>query len=237
MYSVIIPTIQRSDLLVPMLERYVADPVVGEVVIVNNAQVPLDLDSPKVRVLQQEENIFVNPAWNLGVAASRFPLLAIANDDLLFDSSILARAAELLRRPGVALVGPDSSCFGASPDEALAFRPAYQRQHGFGTLMLMRRERYIQIPEELRIWFGDDYLFNHQRRRNWLFKGLRIETPMGVSSSRPEFLVKFEAERAAYRTRYTGRYAENYRIERRAYLGLVAAGGFVRRLVRTTSSV
>jgi hypothetical protein len=202
-----------------MLERYLHEPLVGEVIVVNNASMPLGVENRKIRVLDQKENIFVNPAWNLGVREARFPLLAIANDDLLFDTEIFSRMRSILSKRSVGLVGAHSSCFDSlNGSTEFSLKPAYRRSFGFGTLMFMDRTRYHVIPNELRIWFGDDYIFHRQRRRNWTFHGFRIYTPMSVTSRRPEFQSMFEAERNAYLHRHAGRYAERFRLERRAYL-------------------
>lgn len=232
MFSVIIPTLQQSDLLTPMVERYCAHPMVGEVLIVNNASRSLLFAHPKVRVLQQVENIFVNPAWNLGAREARYPFLAIANDDLLFDTALFYKAEKWLRRPGVGIIGPHESCFKAEVGSRPWVRPVYGRRFAFGTLMFMRRERYVPIPERLKIWFGDDYLFNHQRHRNWVFGGHRIDTPMSVTSGRPEFSARQTDELAAYRhcapSTYDGRFGLEGRLIYRARLAASALKSVMR---------
>ena len=70
-FSVIIPTLQRAKELHELVEMCAAHPRVLEVLVINNAPEPLVWDSPKVRVLQQAENIYVNPAWNLGAREAR----------------------------------------------------------------------------------------------------------------------------------------------------------------------
>ena len=49
-----------------LIRTYDAHPRVGEILVVNNASKSLAVDAEKLRVLDQETNIFVNPAWNLG---------------------------------------------------------------------------------------------------------------------------------------------------------------------------
>lgn len=225
-FSVIIPTLQKSDLLAPMVERYCAHPTVGEVLIVNNAPDSLPFADPKVRVLQQDANIFVNPAWNLGVSEARYPFLAIANDDLVFDTALFTMAEKWLRRPGVGILGPHLSCFNAEAGSRVWVRPVYGRRFAFGTLMFMRSERYVAIPERLKIWFGDDYLFNHQRHRNWVFGGYRIDTPMSVTSGLPEFNARLADELAEYRRcvplTYDRRFGLEGRLIYRARMGVSA---------------
>ena len=63
----------------------------------------------------------------------------------------------------------------------------YKRGHGLGTLMFMRKDAFVPIPEDLLIWCGDDWLFRHQEGRNLTFHGWQIRTPMSVTSGAPEF--------------------------------------------------
>ncbi len=60
-FSVVIPTLQRSPDLHPLIEQCAAHPLVLEVLIINNSTDPLTSESSKVRVIQQDENIYVNP--------------------------------------------------------------------------------------------------------------------------------------------------------------------------------
>lgn len=88
-FSVVIPTLQKSSRLEEVVSICTDHPLVHEVLVINNAQQPLTLNSPKVRVLQQEQNIYVNPAWNLGAREARGEYLAIVNDDVIFDPEAL----------------------------------------------------------------------------------------------------------------------------------------------------
>ena len=186
-FSVIIPTLQRSDELHPLVEQCAAHPLVLEVLVINNAPEPLHWASPKVRVLQQAENIYVNPAWNLGAREARGKYLAILNDDVLFDPALFDLAAKWLRRPGVGIVGPNGSCFNRPTMGDVKVRPTYARPMGFGTAMFMRRAFYVPIPETMRIFHGDDWLFEKAPRRCWTFWDFPIVTEMEVTSGDPAF--------------------------------------------------
>lgn len=134
LFSVIIPTLQKSSRLRPLVDLYCSHGLVGEVIIINNAPEPLVHDHPKVRILQQEQNIYVNPAWNMGAREARHPLLAISNDDILPSPRIIAAAARLLKFP-VGIIGPSSDSFTRERDGVPWWRPVYLRPGGFGTLM------------------------------------------------------------------------------------------------------
>jgi len=231
-FSFVIPTMQRSSLLWPLLASLDANPLVGEVLVINNSAEPLDPPQAKVRVVHSGWNLFVNPSWNLGVSLSRYPLVALCNDDIAFPSTLLGSVASALDWP-VGLVGPSNVCFKDiwSGRTQPGFRVAYERPAGYGTLLFMRRERYLRIPEEIRIWFGDDWLFASQRRRNLAFHGVHIRTPMSVTSASPEFAGIYASDLAAFQrcapSIRRGRVLEArvYRWASRALAGARRSGG------------
>lgn len=201
MFSVVLPTLQLSWELRPLLDLYDAHPLVGEVIVINNAPAPLEGVGRKVRVLDQPTNLFVNPSWNLGVMQARFDHLAISNDDVMFPPPLLnAVAGRLTRRVG--MIGPHTSCLRPGRSRAPVFLPAYSRTPGFGTLFFMSRSDWVPIPDDLLIWCGDDFQFSRQTKRNLWFVGPRIVTPMGVTSRRAEFSSQKQADLAVFNARY-----------------------------------
>ena len=197
-FTVIIPTLQRSDLLEDLLRRCDAHPLVDEILVINNAVQPLETRLAKVRVMHQGRNIYVNPAWNLGAAEARSDLLAIVNDDVLFADEALYEAAAILRRGRFAMVGPDSSCFLHQPaDGRVSHRVASGLRFRYGTFMCMRRSDYDPIPDQLLIWGGDDWLFWRQRRPNAVLVRTAFCTSMGTTSGASEFQQLREREQLA----------------------------------------
>jgi glycosyltransferase involved in cell wall biosynthesis len=222
--SVIVPTLQRSRHLVPLVTRLADHPRVGEIIVINNSPERLELPHARVRVLNQPTNLFVNPSWNLGVAEARFELICICNDDILFDLRVLDTATRALRLP-VGIIGPHPTCFVDDEREPSTARrrriwvsPVYERTPGFGTLMFMRKECYAPIPDDLKVWCGDDYLFYQQKHRNLLFRGAHIATSMSSTSGAPEFSVMknadttFYLERLAAHSPYLDRYSREGRL-------------------------
>lgn len=195
--SVVIPTLQLSPLLPDLIRTYDAHPRVGEILVVNNASHPLAIESQKLRVLDQQANIFVNPAWNLGAREARHELLAISNDDIAIDGEILDRAADRLDSGNVGIIGGDLRPDGP-PSGRPRFSRVYRRPEGFGVLMFMETRSYAPIPEQLKIWQGDDYLFHQQRGHNYVFRGFRLDTPHHVSAGRAEFNAQKAADFALY---------------------------------------
>lgn len=187
-FSVVIPTLQRSPHLFALIAQCAAHPLVSEVLVINNAPEPIADSDPKVRVLDQGENIFVNPAWNLGAREADADLLAIINDDLHFPDDALDHAAEILRTGRFAMVGPDNSCFiPQGNDRRISHRFASGLRFRYGTFMCLRRADYVPIPDDLLIWGGDDWLFWSQRRPNAVLVHAAFATEMGTTSGSSEF--------------------------------------------------
>lgn len=211
MFSVVIPTLQIPDMR-PLLNMYCSHHLVDEVIIVNNATQPLRASHPRLRVLNQERNIYVNPAWNLGAEEARSNFLVLSNDDILFSGRVIDLAARALHLP-VGVVGPHESCFHRQVDGRMWISPTYLRTTGFGTLMFLRRDHYVPIPDDLRVWCGDDWLFTRQARTNVHLRGARIETRMSSTAGSLEFDTIKGADGDTYLSRYRdGGYSHRHRL-------------------------
>lgn len=197
-----IPTLQRSDDLDRIVAQCEQHPCVLEVLVINNAEAPLTWSSDKVRVLNMGENTYVNPAWNLGAREARGDLLALINDDVLFDDRALSLAARTLRWGIYGVIGPSADSFNRpqSGRPRVRVAPFFSFKGNFGTFMCMRTRDYVPVPEQMRIWGGDDWLFLQQRRPNGVISGLRFDTDMGTTSGSPEFQQMRDNERAIART-------------------------------------
>ena len=75
MISIIVPTMWRYEPFLDFAQYLVRIDVVSELIIINNDNTKTPkhpvLNHPKVRMLDFGQNIFVNPAWNIGVQAAR----------------------------------------------------------------------------------------------------------------------------------------------------------------------
>lgn len=196
-FSVIIPTMWRCpELFERSLNNVVAHDLVDEVIIIDNDHAAAHnwpvLQNAKVRILVQETNIKVNPAWNLGVATSTNEFICLANDDIYFDNKLFDRIVPELRKP-------DAGVFGIISGEAKFGHPELTDGsidfiewspgkiiHGFGQLMLLRRENWVPIIPELEIYFGDDSIFHSQlvkHHKNYMIANIHYQSPFAATSS------------------------------------------------------
>ena len=162
----------RSNKTSKLLKDLYESKYVHEIIIIDNdvaaKNVDLDQYRDKIRHYPQTENIYVNPAWNLGVSLANNDLLCICNDDINFDVDDYIQFI----LPNISQLG----IFGANirpyhkvtqdllykiNDDRIT-RAALATQ-GFGMLMFIDKKNWIDIPSNLKIWFGDDWLTdNHE---------------------------------------------------------------------------
>ena len=194
MYSVIIPTMWNCKFFPEFLNDLLTFSQVGQVIVINNCMenMPenLPLDHPKFKMMMFGENIGVNPAWNIGVAESKYDKVCIANDDVVFDSKIFDRVDTVL--------GPDSGVVGICPGVKEFNQPPFetgigriipwtgQHTYGFGCFMFVHRSWYTPVPEGLKIYYGDNWIFDTclvQGRTNYLITDCFFYTPFATTTS------------------------------------------------------
>lgn len=186
MFSIIIPTMWRSHRTIPLLESLNKCEEVGEIYIVNNnpEKTPKEISHfNKITEYKSGKNEYVNPSWNLGVKNCKYNSVALCNDDITFDVSFFKR----LPMMDDTLLGIDSTGYTAeSKTMKLHLLETTKRNWGFGCLMIFKKEYYRPIPDELKIWFGDDYLFE-KFKKVYNIRGLPILTEMSVTSGEMNF--------------------------------------------------
>ena len=198
--SAIIPTLWRAkeftDHLVNVL---VEDESVGEIIIIDNAPADFFYDNEKVVTLRQEENLYVNPSWNLGVEESDYDKFIILNDDIIIPYNFVSKLEKWLTKdkgiigidkPRVIKVVDCSNENITFLDREIALKSIVIRDWGFGIVMAGHRNSYYKIPENIRIWYGDDYLTqmnNEQGKVNYVIDDIPIFTKMSATSDLEDF--------------------------------------------------
>ena len=160
--SVIVPTIWSFE----PFSNYIQDVAdledVKEIIIIDNNHARSKyIVHPKIKILVQAENIFVNPAWNLGAKCASGDILCILNDDIIIRNEVFSYVRNLLqsdREGEIGLIGLDwDNPIGDLKYEYFSEWDAIPPS--FGCLMFIRRCDYKRIPNALSIWHGDHYLF------------------------------------------------------------------------------
>ena len=198
--SAIIPTLWRAkEFTDHLVNVFVEDESVGEIIIIDNAPADFFYDNEKVVMLRQEENIYVNPSWNLGIEESDYDKFIIFNDDIIIPYNFVSQLEKWLTKdkgiigidkPSVIKVADCSNENITFLDREIALKSIVMRDWGFGIVMAGHRKSYYKIPENIRIWYGDDYLTqmnNEEGKVNYVIDDIPIFTRMSATSDAEEF--------------------------------------------------
>ncbi len=179
MVSIIIPTLWKSDCIYETIRDFSFCNVEGpELIIIDNANSDHNFEAKGLTLVKQPENIFVNPAWNLGVELAKNNTICLLNDDITINLETLFN--NIPHFPEYGIIGFDANRNLTQTlnrdDDVWELEEASCRSLGFGCMMIMPKAHYEPIPPELKIYFGDDMLYwlnkDHFKRKIYNIKNL-----------------------------------------------------------------
>lgn len=162
--SIVIPTLQKNKTL---LHRLVAslqrDEAVSEIIIIDNSNTGIDCENRKLRVISPGENIFVNPAWNLGVKEAKEEIVALLNDDITIPENFCRNVASAMT-PEMGIVGISAEYVIGNQGEPMPPETtSLQLEPGgnvYGVALFFYKASYVEIPQEMKIFCGDTWLIH-----------------------------------------------------------------------------
>jgi hypothetical protein len=176
--------------------------VIGEVILINNdnSRTPDHpvLNHPKLRIFDFGKNIYVNPAWNLGVEESKYDNICFFSDDVIVDLKCFYIVDEFLNNHTTEEVGLIGICEGHHPNQKIpqtngAIRIIHNIEAGInseiGIFFFINKKNWIPIPDFLKIQMGDswiDTLMNMQGKPRMSIVNCFFRTPWNTTTSDPE---------------------------------------------------
>jgi len=165
-FTAVIPTLWESKRIHSLLNSLVACSYVDEIILIdnNNRYSEFYEEMKKVKVFSPSFNIYVNPAWNYGVKYARNKSIALINDDIKFDTRIFERFSNEVELKHKGFIGMSSENY----EEGVEYNPTLEPWrgevvlNGWGCLILFNKDHWLPIPEELKIWYGDNFIRNIQ---------------------------------------------------------------------------
>ncbi len=152
--------------------------------------------SNKLTVITPEENLFVNPSWNLGVAKAKTEIVALLNDDIILPENYCGDVASSMSSE-MGIVGVNGMGIEPLPEtfchpqkENIYLEPTNFMDDYYGIAMFFFKEAYNRIPDEIKIVYGDSWIFTHcqrMKRQNYRICGCTIYHYGSLSSSQIEF--------------------------------------------------
>jgi hypothetical protein len=181
-FSVAVPTMWRSNRIIGMLEQLQSCDLVDEIIIIDNDyrnRLEVEL-GPKVKYLKQEENIFVNPAWNMAVSLAKNDTVCLLNDDVTFNvTELFSQVSGCFDRFKCMGVHPDS--FKVEEPFYLRITPGADTRVGWGCCIFVDKREWVDIPSEIKIWYGDSWITDHYDEWSFTFP-IRTEMHTTINS-------------------------------------------------------
>ena len=200
MISVVIPTMWRHEPFCDFVSQVCAQDHVQDVIIINNHadRTPQHsaLTHAKIKMINWGQNLFVNPSWNLGVYMAQSDIICLQNDDIQFDCAIYQKVDEFVK-PHMGLISLSGEPAQSEPIDIRLWQG--DSMFGCGQLMFFHREQFVQIDPELKVYCGDNWLFDvmwHRTQANHMIHNLKHETPYAQTSK--SFRHMLHAEQIRY---------------------------------------
>ena len=193
MITIVIPTMWEYRPFVDFIPELCEHPLISKLIIIDNnfEKLPHIVPHNKLEHICFGHNIGVNPAWNLGVTMSETEHICLLNDDVLFDMRLFRKVLSMSNPdPGVIGLCPGNDAFQQPKvtDGSILIKGwAGEHTYGFGCLMFVRRSTWTPIPAKLKIYYGDDWIFNTnitKGKQNYIITNMFHYTPFAVTTGK-----------------------------------------------------
>lgn len=182
MITVVIPVLNQIFLTNNLLNCISSNTVKPlEIILVDNAStediggIVFSHRDLNILHLKQKRNIGVNASWNLGILYAKGDLISVLNNDIIITKFFFEYIEELMKsHPKVGICVPNTVkdktlVLSAESYPYIKTNPLGKREGWAFTIRTALAKDHYPIPKELKMYFGDDYLFGHVRK-----KGLEI---------------------------------------------------------------
>jgi len=163
MFSIIIPTMWYANVYLDiLLHKLNESDLVGEIIIIDNnwlSEEKANTNHSKVIILSMPENIYVNQAWNMGVLLAKYNNICISNDDLYWDVDCLPFVLENLDNKVIGMSTANYTKY--LPKGNFTLTKINDRVWGWGCCIFLNKNNWIDIPSDLKIACGDDWIVKH----------------------------------------------------------------------------
>ena len=190
-FSVIIPTLWNTNFIYKLLDDLEESEYVGEIILIDNNneyEKHINKDYKKINLIKPKTNLYVNPSWNLGVSLAKYDNIAISNDDINFDPYNLSYVSTILNDVGI--IGQHTENYYMTDkhdDTNLYLEKMPDRLSAWGCLIFIKKEKWTNIPESLKIACGDDFLLQKNIDDSYMIRNFRITGQISATSLIPEY--------------------------------------------------
>lgn len=190
MISIVMPTMMKvnKDNLHYSIKQAIESDIVDRITVIDNStdrfSREITLKSKKLIVRSMTKNIFVNPAWNIGVSLSTSDNVLIMNDDILCHKEVYRQVNEVMGYENLGLCSVKTRNCNKIDDylkniddfneEILTedtFDPS-QNNNKTGWFFCVKKKLWKDIPEKLLFFYGDDLIYDRVRHMKHFTKNI-----------------------------------------------------------------
>jgi hypothetical protein len=189
MIDIVIPTLMQCDqeIFEYSLREANASSVVNQIIIIDNSETKcFHSNLSKVKSFGMSENIFVNPAWNMGVNLSQSENIVIMNDDVACCKENYDFVNDILSTSECGLcsikshninnlneyLNNNSINNNISTDENFVIPDGNKTGWFFG----IKKSLWKNIPDNIKIIYGDDLIYLRIRKLGYKTKNITNTT-------------------------------------------------------------
>jgi len=200
------PTLWKGKTAWTTIRELIEQPSVGEFILIDNSEEdngnkPFARNfSKKLVYIEEGKNTYVNPAWNKGARLAKFDKLLFVNDDVETDWSFVNALDEYITADK-GMIGAGVTCW-QGPHNHSGVVPAHNRTNCYGCVFAMHKDSYVEIPDDLKVHYGDDWLFTKSGKGNYEIRGWQMSGESEQTSGRAEFNSIKEMDRHLWINKY-----------------------------------
>ena len=216
--SYIIPTILKFDGLEKQILEIGNTECVSEIIVINNSngeKLPdIKCKLPIIEIIPEEPS-FCNGAWNIGFDNAKSEYIVLSTDDIEYDTNVLNMIlSEIKSIEPFGLIGMDYEYISndlSTVNDITLEEARLDREYGFGIMMIMKKDNYIKIPDDIKHWYGDDFLYynmNDIGLKNYILKSktFKLKTKVGSMSGSDETQNRIDEDTRNWDVNYKYKY-------------------------------
>jgi hypothetical protein len=187
-FSIVIPTLWKSNRTKKLLSDLNECEYVDEIILIDNTLTDItDNVVGKIRTVSFGENIYVNPAWNWGIHNAKNASVALVNDDINFNPNIFGLFdTDLLVKFGIIGMGEGNyKSLNIEGNPILEVWKPEINDWGWGCLIMLNRRYWMDIPNDIKIWYGDNIIKDVNPYPKAVLRNFRVDTEMSTTSDEP----------------------------------------------------
>lgn len=189
-FSIVIPTLWKSNRTKKLLSDLNECEYVDEIIVIDNTLTSItDNTIGKIRTVSFGENIYVNPAWNWGIHNAKNAFVALINDDINFNPNIFEVINnDILHQFGIIGMGEGNyKSLNIEGDPILEVWKPGVNDWGWGCFIMLNRKYWIDIPNNIKIWYGDNIIKDVNPSPKAVLRNFRVETEMSTTSDETQW--------------------------------------------------